>query len=87
MNLDDLENKAIAAQSEHPGPWWWDDRSDTNTMRLFDSSEFQRQILKAPKESVEYACYWPPAETATFIATFHPGMVLELIAKIRELSK
>jgi hypothetical protein len=62
--------RAESAAAEHPGPWWWGEATDdpATSMRLFDSSEQQKQILKAPRKSVEFACYWPPKATAEFIA-------------------
>lgn len=54
-----------------PGPWWVQD--DDRTWQLFapfpnEPSMHPLQVIKAPKKSIEYACYWPEGINEKIIA-------------------
>lgn len=53
------------------GPWWTAESEDT--WQLFGGPYGERQLIKAPKRSVEYAEYWPDPEDARFITEARTG--------------
>ena len=54
-----------------PGPWWI--RDDDDVWQLFAPHPLNprlhpMQVIKAPKKSIEYACYWPEGINEKIIA-------------------
>lgn len=66
----ELDAKALN-ENLLPGPWWV--QEGENTWKLFalhpqDPHLHPVQIVKAPKQSIEYACYWPAGINEKIIA-------------------
>ena len=82
IDIDAIEARADAAT---PGPWMWE--ISEYSACLFghnQKSDHPLQLIKAPIKSDEFACYWPNAQDAAFIAASRHD-VPALCAELRRL--
>ena len=66
-----MELDAKINESYLPGPWWIQEDEDVWQLfapHLLNARFHPMQLIKAPKKSIEYVCYWPGNITEKIVA-------------------
>jgi hypothetical protein len=86
LTITELEQIRQRAEAASPGPWSYTE--DEYSWDLYDGNlPMELKIIKAPKESEEYAEYWPERADADFIANARqdiPRLLTEVETLITE---
>ena len=61
-------------------PWWTEANADC--WQLFADEGYSKQLIKAPRHSLEYACYWPSEADLDYLlaaANALPRLLAEVV--------